>query len=47
MIQTSSAARRSTDLAISSYSDLRRRAAAALEEIVGDYANTVIARMDQ
>jgi hypothetical protein len=47
MIQTSSAVRRSTDLAISSYTTLRRRAVPALEQIVGDYAKTVIVRLDQ
>jgi hypothetical protein len=47
MIQTSSAVRRSTDLAISSYTTLRRRAVPALEQIFGDYAKTVIVRLDQ
>ncbi len=46
MIQTSSAVRRSTDLAISSYSALRRRASPALEEIVTKYAEGLAASID-
>jgi hypothetical protein len=52
MIPTSSAGRRSTDLAISSYSTLRRRAAPALKEIVRRYAEDLtqqiaaLARLD-
>ncbi|WNV77877.1 TniQ family protein [Geodermatophilus sp. DSM 44513] len=46
MIQTESAARRSTDLAISSYSTLRRRAVPALEQIVTKYAEGLAASID-
>jgi hypothetical protein len=45
MIQTTSAVRRSTDLAISSYTALRRRAAPALEAIVFGYAETLTQRV--
>ena len=46
MIQTTSAVRRSTDLVISSYSTLRRRAVHALEEIVTGYAEELTTRID-
>ncbi|TKJ33254.1 TniQ family protein [Blastococcus sp. CCUG 61487] len=47
MIQTRSAVRRSTDLAISSYTTLRRRAAPSLEEIVTGYAADLKQRVDR
>jgi hypothetical protein len=45
MIQTQSAVRRSTDLAISSYSTLRRRTVPALEEIVRRCAEELTQRI--
>lgn len=46
MIQTTSTVRRTTDLAISSYTTLRRRAAPVLEKIVTGYAADLAAGVD-